>query len=127
MAAKDSTEKKSAKASGRSAPSKAEFVRGLPPGTSFAEAEQLAKQKGLEITRGYFYVLRSEQNKGKNPAAARGPRTRATAGESGKGGSSLRLTSDDPHEAALLEAVRALGITRARALLDAVQKLEQGR
>jgi hypothetical protein len=114
------------------APSKTDFVRSLPAGVSYAEAAEKAKALGIELSKAYFYVLKSELKKagkgGAAPKAAKvkgkpGPKPRAQV-SAGRGG--LRLTSADPSEQAVLDAVRKLGAERARELIQAVEKFERG-
>jgi hypothetical protein len=129
MAAKKTARKKKsdgASASGeskKSTPSKAEFVRSLPPGTSFADAAEKAKTLGIELSKAYYYVLKSELKKGGGKLLSR------AKGKGGRGASmgmkGLRLSSDDPAENALLAAVRKLGATRARAIIDAIERFER--
>lgn len=108
------------------APNKAEFVRSLPPGTSYAEAAEKAAALGIKLSKAYYYVLKSEAKKaGKGGAAA--PRGRAAAKRGGSVSvTGLRLTSNDPNEQALIDAVRTLGGDRARELIAAIEKFERG-
>jgi hypothetical protein len=133
MAAKKTARKKkktegsgAAGESKKGTPSKAEFVRSLPPGTSFADAAEKAKSLGIELSKAYYYVLKSELKKGGGKLLSRsrskGPRGRVSAVAGLK---SLRLSSDDPAENALLAAVRKLGSSRARAIIDAVERFER--
>jgi hypothetical protein len=129
MAAKKTARKKKtdgASASGDSkkgTPSKAEFVRSLPPGTSFADAAEKAKGLGIELSKAYYYVLKSELKKGAGKLISRKGKGGRGAGVAGLKG--LRLSSDDPAENALLAAVRKLGATRARSIIDAVERFER--
>jgi hypothetical protein len=129
MAAKKTGRKrKTVSASGegkKGTPSKAEFVRSLPPGTSFADAAEKAKALGIELSKAYYYVLKSELKKGAGKLVSR-------KGKGGRGGAAsaaglkgLRLSSDDPAENALLAAVRKLGASRARAIIDAIERFER--
>jgi hypothetical protein len=115
--------------------SKVEFVRSLPPGTSYADAAAQAKPLGIELSRAYFYVLKSGAKKtGRGNAQApktRGPGSRRAAATPSRSsmsprGSGLRLRSDDQNEQALLDAVRSLGADRARSLIAAVETFERG-
>ena len=117
------------------APSKTEFVRSLPSDMSYADAAAKAKALGIELSKAYFYVLKSELKKsGKSgassvPGAApvakgkpgRKPRAQVTSTAHG-----LRLTSGNPNEQAVIDAVRALGANRARELIAVVEKFERG-
>jgi hypothetical protein len=111
------------------APSKTEFVRSLPPGTSYDDAAAKAKALGIELSKAYFYVLKSELKKkagGAGMSAPRGkpgPKPRATSMAATRG---LRLTSDNAAEQALLDAVRSLGASRARDLISAIENFERG-
>src|SRR5262245_33668153 len=117
MAAKNKSSKSSApKSDGSSteatanqlaATNKAAFFRSLPEGTSYSEAAERAKAAGIVLSKAYFYVLKSESKK----------RAMTGGGGSRKGTlktlpSGLMLTSRDPHEKAVLEAVAALGAER---------------
>jgi hypothetical protein len=102
-------------------PSKADFVRGLPPGTSFADADAKAKELGIELSKAYYYVLKSEAKKGGRASAGRGGRRRGRPGQRAGG---LRLASDNRDEEALLQAARKLGAARARQLIEAFAKFE---
>jgi hypothetical protein len=116
---KKGTRKVRTRADGK--PSKADFVRGLPAGTSFADAAAKAKDVGIELSKAYYYVLKSEAKKAARSSSVRGgPRRSKRAAGVGR----LRLASDDRDEDALLEAVRKLGTPRARALLEAFAKYE---
>ena len=105
-------------------PSKAEFVRTLPPGTSFADAAEQAKSLGIELSKAYYYVLKSELKKGGGKFLSRSKSKggRVAAAGNLKG---LHLSSDNPAENALLAAVRSLGAGRARAIIDAVERFER--
>lgn len=127
--------KPSAAAPTKAGMSKVDFVRSLPPGTSYADAAAQAKPLGIELSKAYFYVLKSELKKsGKSgassvPGAApvakgkpgRKPRAQVTSTAHG-----LRLTSGNPNEQAVIDAVRALGANRARELIAVVEKFERG-
>jgi hypothetical protein len=131
MAAKKTARKRktdgaSAPADGkRGTPSKAEFVRSLPPGTSFADAAEKAKGLGIELSKAYYYVLKSELKKGGGKLLSRKGKGRGRPAGSVAGLKGLRLSSDDPAENALLAAVRKLGASRARAIIDAIERFER--
>jgi hypothetical protein len=111
-----------------SAVSKTDFVRSLPPDTSYADAAEKAKGLGIDLSKAYFYVLKSELKKGGRAGVARAPKgkpgpkpRKASAGAQG-----LRLTSDNTAEQALIDAVHALGTSRALGLIATIEKFERG-
>lgn len=59
--------------------SKVEFVRSLPEGTSYADAAKGAKKVGIELSKAYFYVLKSEIKKAKGKPKALPASTQAAA------------------------------------------------
>ena len=106
-----------------------DFVKSLPPETSFKDAAERAAALGINLSKGYFYVLKSGAKKA--PGATAGVRGRpgrkpGAATLAAMGGRGLRLSSDDPGEQALIEAVRAIGAARARDLISSVEKFERG-
>ncbi len=120
--------KPSAAAPAKAGMSKVDFVRSLPPGTSYADAAAQAKPLGIELSKAYFYVLKSEAKKSGSPAGAarqgRAPGRPPRAAASAVNG--LRLSSDDRQEQALIDAVRTLGAERARSLIEALERFERG-
>ncbi len=109
------------------APSKADFVRSLPPEVSFAEASARAKDAGIGLSSAHFYALKSQVKK---RAAAPAPKSKPVREPKGPASRApvfggLQLASDDPCEQALIEAVRALGVARACALIAAIEKFER--
>ena len=120
--------KPSAAAPTKAGMSKVDFVRSLPPGTSYADAAAQAKPLGIELSKAYFYVLKSEAKKSGSPAGAarqgRAPGRPPRAAASAVNG--LRLSSDDRQEQALIDAVRTLGAERARSLIEALERFERG-
>ncbi len=121
-----------AKASGKMTTT--DFVKSLPPKMSFKEAAEKASKLGIKLSKGYFYVLKSGAKKG--PGEAKGTGSAAAKGKPGRkpkgamGGGltakGLRITSDDPNEQALINAVRSLGAGRSRGLIDSIEKFERG-
>jgi post-segregation antitoxin (ccd killing protein) len=119
-----------ARASNGAAPSKAEFVRSLPPGTSYAEASEKAKAVGINLSKAYYYVLKSEQKK-KGGTTGRARKGRASVRRGGRQNSTtltalpngLVLTSHDPHVKAVLEAVGALGAESVRNVISTAERL----
>ena len=120
--------KPSAAAPAKAGMSKVDFVRSLPPGTSYADAAAQAKPLGIELSKAYFYVLKSEAKKSGSPAGAarqgRAPGRPPRAAASAVNG--LRLSSDDRQEQALIDAVRTLGAERARSLIEALERFVRG-
>ena len=97
------------------APLKADFVRSLPAVVSYAEAATKAKAAGILLSPSYFYTLRSQAKLGAAAAApkskpVRSPTKQVTPARALEG---LRLASDDAREQALIDVVRALGVSRA--------------
>ncbi len=110
-----------------------DFVKSLPPKMSFKEAAEKASKLGIKLSKGYFYVLKSGAKKA--PDAAKGGGAAAPKGKPGRkpkaasvsvSGKGLRITSDDPNEQALINAVRNLGAGRSRGLIDSIEKFERG-
>jgi hypothetical protein len=102
------------------AANKAAFVRSLPAGTSYADAAEKAKSAGIALSKAYFYLLNSERKK-KGTGSAVGARSGRR--KQGRLPSGLMLTSRDPHEKAVLEAVEALGADRVRSVISAAERL----
>ncbi len=104
----------------------ADFVRRLPDGTSAKDAVTKAKAAGLKLTTGYFYTLKSSLGL----AGRKGPRvSKVVSGSKPKLPISglpngLTLSSKNPREQAVIDAVQALGIARVRSVLDAVERLQ---
>src|SRR5690348_8606398 len=99
-------------------PNVSAFVRSLPRDISYADAAERARAVGLELSKPYFFVLKSKLNK------QEGQRTRSTAGAAratAPAATGLRLTSDDPHEQAFLDALDVVGAVRGRELLQAFE------
>jgi hypothetical protein len=121
--------KPAASAARKSGMSKVDFVRSLPPGTSYADAASQAKPLGLELSKAYFYVLKSEAKKASGSSLAMAPKVKGP-GRPGRppanGTNGLRLSSGDRQEQALIDAVRTLGATRARSLIETIEKFERG-
>ena len=95
---------------------KSEFVRSLDPTIPAAEVVALAEKRGLKLTTGLVYNIRSASN-----ASVRGsrlpfspPRARIT----GQG---------DPAEAQLRAAIAQIGLARARQILEEVEDTFAGR
>ena len=121
-----------AKASGKMTTT--DFVKSLPPKMSFKEAAEKASKLGIKLSKGYFYVLKSGAKKAPGAAKA-APVAAAPKGKPGRkpkaasisvSGKGLRITSDDPNEQALINAVRAIGAGRSRGLIDSIEKFERG-
>ncbi len=105
---------------------KAAFVRSLPPDLSFADAAAKAKEAGIVLSQAHFYAIKSQAKKGA-PAAPKGkagrkPMLKASPAPAPKG---LRLSSADVREQALIDAVRALGVSRARSVIAIIEKYER--
>lgn len=128
-------------ARGKSKVNKAEFIRGLPDSVTYAEAAARGKAAGLDISKAYFYVIRSEANKSARGAEPKTSvktevnnvvrRSRPATPEfvdvgAQDSGGALTLSSSHPDENTLLETARKLGIGRAEALLAKLKKFELG-
>jgi hypothetical protein len=73
-----------------SATNKAGFVRGLPPGTSYADAAARAKAAGFSLSKAYFYTLKSTAKRADAPPLGkpgREPRPLISAPSAVAGGS----------------------------------------
>lgn len=128
-AAKAAAAAPAAKSSGKMTTT--DFVKSLPPKMSFKEAAEKAAKLGIKLSKGYFYVLKSGAKKApgaaKGAAVAKGkPGRKPKALSMGVSAKGLRITSDDPNEQALINAVRALGAGRSRGLIDSIEKFERG-
>lgn len=120
-------------ARGKEKVNKAEFIRGLPDAISYADAAVRGKQAGLDISKAYFYVVRSDANKSAGGAE---PKTSTTSEPKNKrvrevgqvttdgGDKSLMLTSSNPDENAILGLARKLGVGRVEGLLTKLKKFE---
>lgn len=96
---------------------KIDFIRNLPEGTTAGEACRKAKAAGLLMTAARYYDLRREMAAAK-PATARKPVTNGSSMD-------IRLTSSNPSEQAVLDAVEALGAARVWEVLKIVDKLQR--
>lgn len=104
----------------------ADFVRRLPDGTSAKDAVTKAKAAGLKLTTGYFYTLKSSLGlagrKGSGASkVVSGSRPKLPVSGLPNG---LTLSSKNPREQAVIDAVQALGIARVRSVLEAVERLQ---
>lgn len=98
---------------------KSEFVRSLDPSIPAAEVVALAEKRGLKLTTGLVYNIRSASN-----ASLRGGRARLAS----KPGSKWRNgTSADNVEAQLRAAIAQIGLSRARQILEEVEETFAGR
>ena len=97
---------------------KSEFVRSLDPSIPAAEVVAMAEKRGLKLTTGLVYNIRSASN-----ASLRGSRARsqkpAVKWRNG--------TSDDNAEAQLRAAIAQIGLSRARQILEEVEETFAGR
>jgi hypothetical protein len=98
---------------------KSEFVRSLDPSIPAAEVVAMAEKRGLKLTTGLVYNIRSASN-----ASLRGSRARL----SGKPAAKWRNgTPDDNAEALLRAAIAQIGLSRARQILEEVEETFAGR
>jgi len=108
------------------AASKADFVRSLPPEMSFAEASRRATDAGISLSSAHFYAIKSRAKQSAPAAANSKPgRKPAVKAEVVPAFVGLRLASDDSREQAVIDAVRVLGVSRARAVIDVVETFER--
>lgn len=98
---------------------KSEFVRSLDPSIPAAEVVALAEKRGLKLTTGLVYNIRSASN-----AALRGNRARTAPKPLPKWRSA---PSDDNAEAQLRAAIAQIGLSRARQILEEVEDTFAGR
>jgi hypothetical protein len=99
---------------------KSEFVRSLDPSIPAAEVVALAEKRGLKLTTGLVYNIRSASN-----AALRGSRNARLAPKpmaKWRNG-----TSDADAEAQLRAAIAQIGLSRARQILEEVEDTFAGR
>jgi len=99
---------------------KSEFVRSLPANTPAAEVVAAAKKRGISITPSLVYNIRSTS---KQPSG-----TPARNGKPGpKPGRKGRAAGAASAEIQLRNAIAALGITKTREILAAVEAAFAGR
>jgi len=98
---------------------KSEFVRSLDPSIPAAEVVALAEKRGLKLTTGLVYNIRSASN-----AAVRGNRARLAQKPIAKWRSG---TPGDNAEAQLRAAIAQIGLSRARQILEEVEETFAGR
>jgi hypothetical protein len=99
---------------------KSEFVRSLDPSIPAAEVVAMAEKRGLKLTTGLVYNIRSASN-----ASLRGSRARLAGNKplaKWRNGS-----PDDNAEAALRAAIAQIGLSRARQILEEVEETFAGR
>ena len=102
---------------------KSEFVRSLDPSIPAAEVVAMAEKRGLKLTTGLVYNIRSASN-----ASLRG--SRASASRSGAQKPAVKWrngTGDDSAEAQLRAAIAQIGLSRARQILEEVEETFAGR
>ncbi|HET7539522.1 MAG TPA: hypothetical protein VFK05_06615 [Polyangiaceae bacterium] len=97
---------------------KSEFVRSLDPSIPAAEVVALAEKRGLKLTTGLVYNIRSASN-----AALRGSRARLAQKPAAK----WRTGAADNAEAQLRAAIAQIGLSRARQILEEVEETFAGR
>lgn len=98
---------------------KSEFVRSLDPSIPAAEVVALAEKRGLKLTTGLVYNIRSASN-----AALRGSRAHLAQKPVAKWRAGI---SDDAAEAQLRAAIAQIGLSRARQILEEVEETFAGR
>ena len=98
---------------------KSEFVRSLDPSIPAAEVVAMAEKRGLKLTTGLVYNIRSASN-----ASLRGSRARLAQKPVAKWRNG---TPDDSAEAQLRAAIAQIGLSRARQILEEVEETFAGR
>ncbi|MET0793918.1 MAG: hypothetical protein ABW061_20530 [Polyangiaceae bacterium] len=98
---------------------KSEFVRSLDPTIPAAEVVAMAEKRGLKLTTGLVYNIRSASN-----ASLRGSRARMAQKPVAKWRNG---TTDDNAEAQLRAAIAQIGLSRARQILEEVEETFAGR
>jgi hypothetical protein len=98
---------------------KSEFVRSLDPSIPAAQVVAMAEKRGLKLTTGLVYNIRSASN-----ASLRGGRARLAQKPTAKWRSG---TSEDGAEALLRAAIAQIGLSRARQILEEVEETFAGR
>ena len=88
---------------------KSEFVRSLDRGIPAAEVVALAEQRGMKLTAGFVYNIRSSAS-GKASAAANGSRNKR-----------LTLSKIEGAEQLLRAAIAQIGLAKAREILEEVE------
>jgi len=100
---------------------KSEFVRSLDPSIPAAEVVAMAEKRGLKLTTGLVYNIRSASN-----ASLRGNRARLAANKPAL--AKWRAGNpDDNAEALLRAAIAQIGLSRARQILEEVEETFAGR
>ncbi|HYQ42327.1 MAG TPA: hypothetical protein VER11_10165 [Polyangiaceae bacterium] len=94
-------------------------MRSLDPSIPAAEVVALAEKRGLKLTTGLVYNIRSASN-----AALRGSRARLAQKPIAKWRAGV---SDDTAEAQLRAAIAQIGLSRARQILEEVEETFAGR
>ncbi len=100
---------------------KSEFVRSLDPSIPAAEVVAMAEKRGLKLTTGLVYNIRSASN-----ASLRGSRARLAANKQPLA-KWRNGNPDDNAEALLRAAIAQIGLSRARQILEEVEETFAGR
>jgi hypothetical protein len=98
---------------------KSEFVRSLDRSIPAAEVVAMAEKRGLKLTTGLVYNIRSASN-----ASLRGSRARMGQKPLAKWRNGV---TDDTAEAQLRAAIAQIGLSRARQILEEVEETFAGR
>jgi hypothetical protein len=85
---------------------KSDFVRSLDPALPAGQVVALAQQRGLKLTTGFVYNIRSTANGRANGAKARSPRA---------------APKPSSAESLLRAAIAEVGLARARQILEEVE------
>jgi len=100
---------------------KSEFVRSLDPSIPAAEVVAMAEKRGLKLTTGLVYNIRSASN-----ASLRGSRARLAGGKQPLA-KWRNGNLEDNAEALLRAAIAQIGLSRARQILEEVEETFAGR
>src|SRR3954466_12543923 len=100
---------------------KSEFVRSLDPSIPAAEVVAMAEKRGLKLTTGLVYNIRSASN-----ASLRGSRARLATNKQ-PAAKWRTMNPVDNAEALLRAAIAQIGLSRARQILEEVEETFAGR
>lgn len=90
---------------------KSDFVRSLDRAIPAAEVIALAERRGMKLTAGFVYNIRSSSNLKSNGAARKPPKP---------------VIKAQSAESVLRTAIAQIGLTRARQILDEVEETFAG-
>lgn len=113
-----------------------DLIRSMLPAATYEEAAEKAKSEGFALSRGYYYVLKSELKKkraAKRAAPAKRVKVNGTHAHravarvsrkrAGVEADGLRLTSTNKAEEAVIRAVEEVGLERIRKVITTIESL----